>query len=165
LFCATRCCGLLYSVSGSRLKQFTIAVAIVNGIWFSAAVAPAHAAPCLIVTLTGTGPGPGVFNGLAGPGTLVRYGDDNNNCGAVKLQFDVGRGTTMRLSQLGVFPAQLNGVFFTHMHTDHTEGFADLVTLRWFFNGAGPKIDVICSADAVSAQGFTVSCRKFTTHI
>ena len=157
--------GLLCSLGESRLNQFSIAIVLVSSVWLSIAAVTAQAAPCLIVTLTGTGPGPGAFNGLAGPGTLIRYGEDGNDCGAMKLQFDVGRGTTMRLSQLGVFPAQLNGIFFTHMHTDHTEGFADLVTLRWFFNGAGPKIDVICSADTVSPQGFTVSCRKFTTHI
>ena len=156
---------LLYSIGRYRRHRNSTAIALVTGIWFSAAVATAQAAPCLTVTLTGTGPGPGVFHGLAGPGTLVRYGEDANNCGAVKLQFDVGRGTTMRLSQLGVFPAQLNAAFFTHMHTDHTEGFVDLVTLRWFFNGAGPKIDVICSSDIISPQGFTVSCNKFTTHI
>jgi ribonuclease Z len=51
------------------------------------------------------------------------------------------------------------------MHNDHTEGLADLVQLRWTFNGAGPKIDVICSSDIVSPQGFTVSCSKFVTHI
>src|SRR4051794_874262 len=85
----------------------------------------AEAAPCLIVTLTGTQSGPAVFNGQAGAGTLVRVGDDSNNCGAVKLQFDAGRGTNMRLSQIDVTPAQLNALFFTHMHGDHTEGFAD----------------------------------------
>jgi ribonuclease Z len=79
----------------------------------------ARAAPCLTVTLTGTMGGPPAFNGLAGPGTLVRYGDDDNNCGAVRLQVDVGRGTTMRLSQVGVPVGQLNAVFFTHMHSDH----------------------------------------------
>ena len=63
----------------------------------------AVAAPCLVVTLTGTAGGPQQpFNGMASAGTLVRYGEDANNCGAVKLQFDAGRGTTMRLSQLGV---------------------------------------------------------------
>jgi ribonuclease Z len=81
------------------------------------------------------------------------------------LQFDAGRGTTMRLSQLGVGPEQLNAVFFTHMHNDHAEGFADLVQLRWSFNGTGPKIDVVCSTDAVSPLGVTVSCGKFTAHI
>jgi ribonuclease Z len=117
------------------------------------------------VTLTGTQGGPQSFNGLAGAGTLVRYGDDVNGCGAVKLQFDAGRGTTMRLSQLGIGPEQLNAVFFTHMHNDHTEGFADLVQLRWSFNGTGPKIDAVCSADAVAPSGVTISCSKFTAHI
>jgi ribonuclease Z len=125
----------------------------------------ADAAPCLIVTLTGTQGGPQSFNGLAGAGTLVRYGDDTNECGTVKLQFDAGRGTTMRLSRLGIGPEQLNAVFFTHMHNDHTEGFADLVQLRWSFNGTGPKIDAVCTADAVSPLGVAISCSEFTAHI
>src|SRR5215510_4476319 len=125
----------------------------------------ARAAPCLMVTLTGTQGGPLPFKGLAGPGTLVRYGEDANNCSAVKLQFDSGRSTMMRLADLGISPEELNAVFFTHMHGDHTEGFSDLVTLRWMYFGTGPKIDVICSSDVVSALGFTISCQKFTTHV
>jgi len=128
-------------------------------------VSGARAAPCLMVTLTGTQGGPPAFKGLAGPGTLVRYGEDSNNCSAVKLQFDAGRGTVMRLAELGISPEQLNAVFFTHMHTDHTEGFADLVTLRWMFFGSGPKVDAVCSADVVSPLGFTISCQKFTAHV
>jgi ribonuclease Z len=130
-----------------------------------AAAPPAEAAPCLIVTLTGTQSGPPSFGGLAGAGTLVRYGDDGNNCNAVKLQFDAGRGTNMRLSQVGVPPGQLNAIFFTHMHSDHTDGFADIVQLRWHFNSSGPKIDVVCSSDAVSPLGFTISCKKLILHI
>jgi ribonuclease Z len=117
----------------------------------------------LTVTLTGTAGGPAAFNGLAGPGTLVRYGGEG--CDALNLQFDAGRGTTMRLSQLGILPAQLDAVLFTHMHTDHTEGFADLVLLRWMFNGAGPKLDVVCCDDVVSDRGFTISGRKFVAHV
>src|SRR5712691_8572976 len=146
-------------------RRFWIVMVLMGGVWLSFGVPIARAAPCLIVTLTGTQGGPPAFNGLAGAGTLVRYGDDANACGAVKLQFDAGRGTTMRLSQLGVGPEQLNAVFFTHMHNDHTEGFGDLVQLRWSFNGEGPKIDVVCSADAVSPLGVTLSCKKFTAHI
>jgi ribonuclease Z len=131
----------------------------------TAGVPTAEAAPCLIVTLTGTQGGPPIFNGIAGPGTLVRYGDDANNCGAVKLQFDAGRGTNMRLSQVGVLPGQLNAIFFTHMHSDHADGFADIIQLRWHFNSKGPKLDVVCGADAVSPLGFTVSCKKFVAHI
>jgi ribonuclease Z len=95
----------------------------------------AQTAPCMLITLTGTQGGPPAFKGLAGPGTLVRYGEDSNNCSAVKLQFDTGRDTVMRLAELNIAPEQLNAVFFTHMHNDHTEGFADLVTLRWMFFG------------------------------
>ena len=110
------------------MKRFTFATALAANVGYLTGVATAHAAPCVMVTLTGTAGGPQQpFNGLASAGTLVRYGEDGNNCGAVKLQFDAGRGTTMRLSQLGVGTEQLSAVFFTHMHNDHTEGFADLV--------------------------------------
>ena len=144
---------------------YIIGTALFAGAWLGTSGLIARAAPCLIVTLTGTQGGPQSFNGLAGAGTLVRYGDETDECGTLKLQFDAGRGTTMRLSQLGIGPEQLNAIFFTHMHSDHTEGFPDLVQLRWSFNGTGPKIDVICSADAASPSGATISCRKFTAHI
>ena len=129
------------------------------------AIPTVEAAPCLIVTLTGTQSGPPAVNGLAGAGTLVRYGDDSDNCSAIKLQFDAGRGTNMRLSQVGVTPGQLNAIFFTHMHSDHSEGFADIIQLRWHFNSKGPKLDVVCSSDAISPLGFTISCKKFAMHI
>jgi ribonuclease Z len=135
-------------------------------IWSIILTAPgAKAAPCLMVTLTGTMGGPSEYKGLAGPGTLVRYGDDANNCDALKMQFDAGRGTTMRLSQLSVTPAQINAVFFTHMHSDHVDGFADLMQLRWHFDSKGPKVDVICTSDIASALGFTISCQKFIAHL
>src|SRR5437660_2807927 len=144
------------------MKSLSIAMALV-GLWFVAPVPSAEAAPCLMVTLTGTQSGPSVFNGQAGAGTLVRYGDDSNDCAAMKLQFDAGRGTNMRLSQIDVTPVQLNAIFFTHMHGDHTEGFADIMMLRWYFKG--PKIDIVCSSDATSVLGVTNSCRKYVTHI
>src|SRR5262249_5491404 len=147
-----------------EMRTFAIAAALI-GAWLVAGASCANAAPCLIVTLTGTQSGPAVFNGQAGAGTLVRFGDDSNDCGAVKLQFDAGRGTNMRLSQLDVTPAQLNAIFFTHMHGDHTEGFADIIQHRWIWNSTGPKLDVVCSADAVSTFGFTISCMKFVAHI
>ena len=149
-----------------NMRRSSIAVALVGGAWLSLGASIAAGAPCLIVTLTGTAGGPQQpFNGLASAGTLVRYGDDADNCGAVKLQFDAGRGTTMRLSQLGVGTEQINAVFFTHMHGDHTDGFEDLVASRWAFHGTGPKIDAVCSADVVAPQGHTMSCRKFLAHL
>ena len=62
-------------------------------------------------------------------------------------------------------PAQLNAVFFTHMHSDHTEGFPEIMQLRWNFNSNGPKLDVVCSSDAKSPLGHILSCRKFAAHI
>jgi ribonuclease Z len=142
-----------------RLAIATVASAAVS---LLASTRETTAAPCLQVTLTGTQSGPNAFNGLAGSGTLVRYGDDANDCGAVRLQFDVGRGTNMRLSQLNVNPAQLHAIFLTHMHSDHTEGLPDVMMLRW---SMGPKIDIVCSSDVTSVFGVAISCRKFTAHI
>ena len=109
----------------ARLERFAMKLVfqvLVAGACSCIAVPVVHAAPCLIVTLTGSMGGPPTFNGLAGPGTLVQYGDDSNNCTAVKMQFDAGRGTNMRLSQVGVPEWQLNAIFFTHMHTRSHRG-------------------------------------------
>jgi ribonuclease Z len=158
--------GLLKNFMGAlMIARMVLLVACAWAALISLTPTPANAAPCMIVTLTGTMGGPPEFNGLAGPGTLVRYGDDSNNCAAMKLQFDTGRGTTMRLSQLGVQPAQITAVFFTHMHSDHVDGFADLMQLRWHFDSKGPKVDVVCTSDTVSALGFTISCQKFIAHL
>ena len=142
----------------NRIAASGIAALIV-----SLSATASQAAPCLIVTLTGTQGGPSVFNGQAGAGTLVRYGDESNECGALKLQFDTGRGTNMRLSQVGVAPQELNAIFLTHTHGDHTEGFADILMLRWYMKGS--RVDVICSSDAVSVFGFTNSCRNLVAHV
>jgi len=147
------------------MKRSSLAMMIIAGLWLTDALSTAQAAPCLMVTLTGTQSGPPIYNGVAGAGALIRYGDDSNDCSALKLQFDAGRGTNLRLSQVGVLPGQLNAMFFTHMHSDHTEGFADIVQLRWNFNSAGPKLDVVCSADTASMLGFTLSCKKLVAHI
>ena len=66
-----------------RVIPFLLVLLVVT-----AATSVAHAAPCLRITLTGTQGGPPVFQGQAGSGTLVQYGDDADNCAAVNLQFD-----------------------------------------------------------------------------
>ena len=55
--------------------------------------------------------------------------------------------------------------FFTHMHSDHTEGFPDIMLHRWAWDSRRPKLDIVCSADVASQFGFTVSCQKFVAHI
>jgi hypothetical protein len=49
---------------------------------------------------------------------------------------------------------------FTHMHNDHTDGFADLAQSRWAFHGTGPKIGAICSADVASPQGVVLTAES-----
>jgi len=125
----------------------------------------AQAAPCMKVTLTGTQGGPPVFKGQAGSGTLVQYGDDKNNCSAVRLQFDTGRGTTQQLSKAKTPVGKLNAIFLTHMHSDHTEGLQDMMQLRWHFGSGGPKVDLVCSDDVTSFVGHTLSCKNLAKHI
>jgi len=132
---------------------------------FGMAGTEAQAAACMKVTLTGTQGGPPVFNGQAGAGTLVQFGDEENKCSAVNLQFDTGRGTTQQLSKLSLPVGRLNAIFLSHMHSDHTEGLADMMQLRWHFNSGGPKVDLVCSEDAKSPLGHILSCGKLATHI
>jgi len=134
-------------------------------LFFTMCATTANAAPCLKVTLTGTQGGPPVFQGQAGAGTLVQFGDDENNCAAVSLQFDTGRGTTQSLSKAKTPVGKLNAIFLTHMHSDHTEGLADMMQLRWHFASTGPKVDLVCAADTLSPAGHILSCQKFAQHI
>jgi len=77
----------------------------------------------IIVTLLGTGtPAPRIDR--FGPSTLVE-------AGGKKLVFDVGRGATIRLQQIGVSLGALSGVFITHFHSDHTNGIPDLWLTGW----------------------------------
>src|SRR5262245_37374229 len=159
-----------------NMQRFFLAIVLMASPLLAAFPSPVHAAPCLLVTLTGTMSGPVLLNGVAGAGTLVRYGDDSNDCSAVKLQFDAGRGTALRLSQVNLDVGQLDAIFFTHMHSDHAEGFADLMQARWNWNSAGPKLDVVCSADApspleplrlaagIAVQRAALTRRKYARH-
>ena len=120
---------------------------------------------CLEVSLTGTMGGPAIFNGLAGSGTLVKFGSVANNCGDVMLQFDAGRGTAIRLSELGVPVNKLDAVFITHLHSDHTVGLVDIMQTRWHF--FGKPLDLVCSADKTAQKPAprTLSCDNFGQHI
>lgn len=77
----------------------------------------------MTVTLLGTG-SPIPDASRAKPSTLVQAGNQN-------LHFDGGRGVLMRLAAAGLFPGFLHRVILTHLHSDHTTDFNDLVTTRW----------------------------------
>ncbi|PSL21914.1 MBL fold metallo-hydrolase [Shimia abyssi] len=146
-----------------RKSKATLGAALLMGAMSLGSTAAA--APCLEVVLTGVQGGPPVFRGQAGSGTLVRYGTEENKCSDVFLQFDTGRGTTQQLSKLGVPAGKLTAVFFSHVHSDHSEGLPDLMQLRWHFGSAGPKVDMVCGDDVTTPKGYTMSCRSFGENI
>ncbi|HLP72328.1 MAG TPA: MBL fold metallo-hydrolase [Bacteroidales bacterium] len=75
------------------------------------------------VTLLGTGTPQPIMERF-GASTLVQAGGKN-------LLFDTGRGCLQRLRQIGVEYNTLDGVFFTHLHSDHIVGFPDLWLTGW----------------------------------
>lgn len=75
------------------------------------------------VTLTGTGY-PRPWPGVAGPGVLVEAAGE-------RWQVDCGRGSVMRLCELGILPHQLTGLLLTHFHSDHITDLPDMLLSRW----------------------------------
>lgn len=82
------------------------------------------------VTLLGTGT-PILSVERFGSSTLVEAGNQ-------KLVFDAGRGASIRLSQLGLQIAEIDALFLTHMHFDHTNGLSDLWLTGWVFGRTEP---------------------------
>lgn len=48
-----------------------------------------------------------------------------------KLLFDCGPATTFKLAKVGISPAEIDSVFFTHHHFDHDADFPTFVLSRW----------------------------------
>lgn len=80
-------------------------------------------AQSITVTLLGTGAPPPSMNRF-GPSTLVEANGQ-------RFLFDAGRGSLQRLAQVGETWEEIDGVFFTHLHSDHVVGFPDLWLTGW----------------------------------
>lgn len=80
-------------------------------------------APAIIVTLLGTGTPQPVMERF-GASTLVQAGSEI-------LLFDAGRGCLQRLRQLNISYDKINGLFLTHLHSDHIVGLPDLWLTGW----------------------------------
>ncbi len=72
----------------------------------------------IVVTLLGTGT-PRLNPRRFGPSTLVQ-------AAGLNLVFDAGRGSSIRLGQVGVPLGRISALFITHLHSDHVNGFSDL---------------------------------------
>jgi ribonuclease Z len=100
--------------------------------WLLALVLSFFSAPAFsqnfVVTLLGTGnPRPTITR--FGPSILVQAGHQN-------LLFDCGRGATIRLYQLKI--SQIDGLFLTHLHSDHIVGIPDLWLTNWVMGRKTP---------------------------
>src|SRR5436853_7444393 len=65
-----------------------------------------------------------------GPSILIEAGGQ-------KFLFDAGRGALQRLTQLKVRWQDIDGVFLTHLHSDHIVGFPDLWLTGWVVGPPG----------------------------
>lgn len=105
----------MFSTIGRRMLCILLLLA--------ACVSPAAFAQEIKVTLLGTGTPAPVMNRF-GPSILVEAGGQ-------KFLFDAGRGALQRLTQLKLSWRDVNGVFLTHLHSDHVVGFPDLWLTGW----------------------------------
>lgn len=104
--------------------MFSLIMRSVIGIAFCALVIPPPSqSQDIKVTLLGTGCPPPVMHRF-GPSILVEAGGQ-------KFLFDAGRGALQRLTQLRVPWPEVQGVFLTHLHSDHVVGFPDLWLTGW----------------------------------
>ena len=111
----------------SKLAGIALAIAAV--------VPPAPAqAQEIKVTLLGTGCPPAVMNRF-GPSILVEAGGQ-------KFIFDAGRGALQRLNQIKTPWREVNGVFLTHLHSDHVVGLPDLWLTGWLTPGRDRPLPV-----------------------
>ena len=110
------------------------------------------------VTLLGTGyPRPVVER--FGPSILVE-------AGSKKLLFDCGRGATQRLYQLEVPFSEVDALFLTHLHSDHTVGIPDLWLSGWIMGRKvplrvfGPEGTKAMMANLAKAYAFDIHIRR-----
>ena len=75
------------------------------------------------VNMLGTGcPRPEIKR--AGPSQVIFIGD-------MPILIDCGEGTTNQLMRAGIPPENINHLFFTHLHSDHTFGYGQFLFGGW----------------------------------
>jgi ribonuclease BN (tRNA processing enzyme) len=84
------------------------------------------------VITVGTGCPASVF-GRSGPCTMVQYKGKY-------FLVDIGAGTTTRIVEAGIPLGDINNIFITHMHTDHTDGYFKFMIESWTMGRRNTKI-------------------------
>ena len=83
-----------------------------------------------------------------------------------RFLFDCGRGVVIRLTQSGVNPKDIDGLFLTHLHSDHVVGIPDLWLSGWFLGRTkplsiwGPPGTRSMAEHLVQAFGFDIRIRQ-----
>jgi ribonuclease Z len=112
---------MLFKLENSEVPFSARQIAIVCA--FCLVAASGALAQDIKVTLLGTGSPPPVMHRF-GPSILVEAGEK-------KFLFDAGRGAMQRLVQTKTKWQDVDGVFFTHLHSDHVVGFPDIWLTGW----------------------------------
>jgi ribonuclease Z len=86
------------------------------------------------VTLLGTGSPQPIMDRFSAS-ILVEAGGKN-------FLFDAGRGCLQRLRQLNIENNMVDGVFFTHLHSDHIVGFPDFWLTGWLVSKRNEPLKV-----------------------
>lgn len=82
------------------------------------------------IVMLGTG-NPRPDPSAMGPATAIVVGNRT-------FLFDAGVGVTRQFTAARLAPASIAAVFFTHLHSDHTLGYPDLIFTTWVFGRHTP---------------------------
>ena len=94
----------------------------------------AHLEDGLHVALCGTG-SPMPAPDRAGPCNVVVAGDQ-------VFIVDIGEGGSRNLALMGIDASRINGLFLTHLHSDHIDGIGPLMLYHWTRNGSTAPLSV-----------------------
>jgi len=88
-----------------------------------------------------------------------------------KFLFDCGRGAVIRLAQVGLVANDVEGVYLTHLHSDHVTGLPDLWLTGWFLGRReplrvwGPTGTAAMARNLTEAFSFDIQTRIRTEHL
>lgn len=89
------------------------------------------------------------------------------------MQFDMGRSTSTQLSKMDMYPraspirtnqTEINSIFFTPLHSDHSEDMTIFMLAQFQFLYQAGAQDIVCT-DPVGVDASLRSCAEFIAHI